>query len=148
MKSSPGPQWNQALRNPNHGAFRFGGKFLLGFLPTHSLAIQGGVWGNFLEEATMVAGGPGITAFFGDTNISLTANLGVGTVFNLPKEGIENFRETILAGEVSLAKLWWVSPRTSLGLSASVGGYGFTLSQRTFSSIGWYGGLRMDYVFN
>lgn len=142
-----GPSWNQALQNPSASGLRFGGQIGLGFIPIRNLALHANVWGNYLEPASWWSTGPGLTYFFTPSHVALGLKLGVGSVSskNLDSQG---FRETILTAEFSLAKYWWLSGSNSLGLSWVTGFYGFTLSQGTFSSVGWSTGLRVEYVYN
>lgn len=148
LAASFGPQWNQSLQNPAAGAFRFGGKFSIGWIATENLAIHANVWGNFLEQSSLVAAGPGVTYFFGDSNIGLGAAIGVGQVFSTSATNMEKFRETVLAGELSLGKYWWLSEKVSLGTSLVTGMHGFTLSNASLSSVGWHAGLRLELVYN
>lgn len=143
-----GPQWNQSLKNPAAGAFRFGGKASIGFLPVENLALHANVWGNFLEEASLVAVGPGVTYFFGDSDIALGAAVGIGWVFSTPLTSDQKFRETVLATELSLGKYWWVDTDLSFGVSAVTGVSGITLSNASLSNVSWHTGLRAELVFN
>lgn len=143
-----GPQWNQSLQNPVAGAFRFGGKFSIGFVPLYNFAVHANVWGSFLEESSLLAAGPGVTYFFGDSNVGLSAAFGVGQVFSTSMSTQEKFRETVLAGEVGLGKYWWVSENVSLGGTLVTGLHGLTLSNANVSSLGWDIGLRLELIFN
>ena len=147
LAASIGPQWNQSIQNPDAGAFRFGGRVALGWVAVENLAIHGGLWGAYLKEASMFAVGPGVTYFFGESNVGLGAQVGIGQVSGEPTPG-NNFRETVLAGELNIGKYWWLSKKNSLGLVLATGLYGFTLTQGATNSVGWNTGLRLEYVFN
>lgn len=147
LSISIGPQWNQALRNPSASALRFGGELGLGFIPARNLGALVNFWGHFLEQASVLAIGPGLIYFLGDSHVGLGAKLGIGFVFGETPNN-KNFRETILATELSAGKYWWISKNSSLGFSFVVGLYGLTLSQVHFNSVGWNTGLRLGYVFN
>lgn len=147
LSLSLGPQWNQAIQNPSASGLRFGGQLGVGFVPVKNLAVHGNFWGNFLEQASVLAMGPGLTYFLGNSNVGLGAKLGIGFVFGEAPNN-KTFRETVLATELSAGKYWWLSKNNSLGLSFVVGLYGLTLSQGSFNSVGWNTGLRLGYVFN
>lgn len=147
LSMSLGPQWNQAIQNPSASGLRFGGQLGIGFVPVRNLAVYANFWGNFLEQASLLAAGPGVTYFLGDSNVGLGAALGIGSVFGDAPNN-KTFRETVLATELSAGKYWWLSKNNSLGLTFVIGLYGLTLSQGSFNSVGWNTGLRLAYVFN
>lgn len=148
LSATIGPQWNHSLNNPNAKAFRFGGKFGLGWFVADGAAIHAAAWGNFLEQATLVAGGPGVTFLFSSPNLALDFSLGIGRAFNvIKKESYENFAETVLAANLALTKFWWLSSSTSLGLSWMTGIHGLTVTKGELSSIGWNVGLGLAFLF-
>ena len=147
LSLSLGPQWNQSIQNPSASAVRFGGQLGIGWVPIRNLALQGNFWGNFLEQASWWAVGPGLTCFFGESNVGLGIQAGVGQVLGKTADS-KRFRETVLATELNLGKYWWISKNGSLGLVWVLGMYGFTLSQGTLNSAGWNTGLRLGYIFN
>lgn len=147
LSMSLGPQWNQAIQNPSASGLRFGGQFGIGFVPIRNLVVHANFWGNFLEQASLLAIGPGVTCFLGDSNVALGAALGIGSVFGEAPNN-KTFRETVLTTELSAGKYWWLSRSNSLGISFVIGLYGLTLSQGSFNSVGWNTGLRLAYVFN
>lgn len=136
------------LETQKSQAIRFGGMFGLGWYVADGVALFGAAWGNFLEEASLVAGGPGVALLFNGPNIGVDFSLGIGRVFNVSEdEGYEDFSETVLAANISIAKYWWISGKTSLGLSLSAGAHGFTLSKASFGTFGWNAGLSLAYLF-
>lgn len=148
LSATLGPQWNHSLKNPDAKAFRFGGKFGLGWYVANGVALYGAAWGNFLEQATLVAGGPGVAFLFNGPNISLDLSLGIGRAFSVvKKEGFEEFAETMLAANLALAKYWWLSGSTSLGVSLMSGIHGLTVTTGKFSSVGWNVGLGLSFLF-
>jgi hypothetical protein len=52
-----GPQWNHSIDKPSAKGVRFGGKVNTGFFVANGFALFGSVWGNFLEAASLIAGG-------------------------------------------------------------------------------------------
>jgi hypothetical protein len=148
LTATLGPQWNHSLKNPDAKAFRFGGKFGLGWFVADGIALYGATWGNFLEQATLIAGGPGIAFLFNGPNIGLDFSLGIGRAFSpIKKEGYEDFAETVLAANLSLAKFWWLSGSTSLGFSLMSGLHGLTVTTGKLSSVGWNVGLGLAFLF-
>jgi hypothetical protein len=147
LSATLGPQWNHSISNPDAKAFRFGGKLGLGWYVANGVALYGAGWGNFLEQATLIAGGPGVTFLFNGPNIGLDLSLGVGRAFRaIKKEGYEDFAETVLAANLSLAKFWWLSGSTSLGISLMSGIHGLTVTTGKFSSVGWNVGLGLSFL--
>ena len=143
-----GPQWNHSLDKPNAKGVRFGGKLNAGGFVADGFALFGSVWGNFLEAASLVAIGPGVSVLFDSTNIGIDLSLGVGRAFNaLSRNDIKDFSETVLAGHLALNKFWWLSANTSLGLSLSGGAHGLTLSEGKLSTFGWNTGLGLAFLF-
>lgn len=148
LAATLGPQWNHSIKNPDAKAFRFGGKFGLGWYVADGVALFGAAWGNFLEQASLIAGGPGVAFLFDGPNMSLDLSLGVGRAFSLlKKEGNDDFAETVLAGNAALGKFWWLSGSTNLGVSILSGIHGFTLTQGKLSSFGWNIGLGLAFLF-
>lgn len=148
LTATVGPQWNHSISNPDAKAFRFGGKFGLGWFVANGVALYGAVWGNFLEQATLVASGPGVAFLINGPNIGIDLSLGVGRAFSaIKKEGYEDFAETVLAANLSLAKFWWLSGSTSLGISLMSGIHGLTVTTGKFSSVGWNIGLGLAFLF-
>lgn len=148
LSATLGPQWNHSVKNPDAKAFRFGGKFGIGWFVADGIALHGAAWGNFLEQASLIAGGPGVTFLFDGPHIGLDLALGLGRAFNtVKKEGYENFAETVLAMNLSLSKLWWLSSSTSFGVSLMSGLHGLTITTGKFSSIGWNVGLGLSFLF-
>lgn len=143
-----GPQWNHSINNPAAKAIRFGGKFGLGWFVASGVALHGSVWGNFLEQASLVAIGPGVAAIFNGPNLGLDFSIGVGRAFNIIKsENQADFAETVIAANLSLSKFWWLSPSTNLGVSILSGIHGFTLTEGKLSSFGWNVGLGLAFLF-
>ena len=143
-----GPQWNHSIDKPNAKGVRFGGKVNTGFFVANGFALFGSVWGNFLEAASLIAGGPGVSFLFDSTNIGIDFSLGVGRAFNpLQRNGINDFAETVLAAHLAVGKYWWLSGKTSLGVSLSSGVHGLTLTEGKLSSFGWNVGLGLAFLF-
>jgi hypothetical protein len=148
LSTTLGPQWNHSIKNPEAQAVRFGGKFGLGWFVADGVALFGAAWGNFLEQASLVAGGPGVALLFDGPNIGLDFSLGVGRAFNVTKkEGFEDFAETVLAANLGVSKYWWLSGNTSLGISLISGVHGLTITDGKFSSVGWNVGLGLTFLF-
>lgn len=148
LSAAIGPQWNHSIQNPEAKAIRFGGKFGLGWFIADGIALYGAAWGNFLEQATLVAGGPSVAFIFNRLNIGLDFSLGIGRVFNIVKdESYEDFTETLLATNLSLTKFWWLSSSTSLGASLMSGVHGLAVTTGKLSSIGWNVGLGFAFLF-
>jgi len=143
-----GPQWNHSIEKPNAKGIRFGGKVNVGCFAADGIAIFASAWGNFLEAASFVAGGPGVAFLFDSTNVSIDLSLGAGRVFNIiERPDINDFAEWVLAANLSVGKFWWLSSKTSLGMSLSSGVHGLTLSKGNLNSIGWNTGLNMAFLF-
>lgn len=142
------PQWNHSVNKPSAKAIRFGGKLNIGGFVSDGVALYGSAWGNFLEAASLVAIGPGISFLFSKSNINIDLATGVGRAFS-PIKGPEyyDFSETVLAAQVSLGKYWWVSHNVSLGAVLSAGAHGLTLSQGKISTFGWNAGLGLGFIF-
>ena len=105
-------------------------------------------WGSFLEEASLVAAGPGIALVFDGPNLGLDFSFGIGRAFNaLSNNGYREFSETVLAVNIGLAKYWWLSPSNSLGIALNSGIHGFTLSKRGIGTFGRSVGLSLSYLF-
>ena len=147
LSASIGPQWNQSLKNPEASALRFGGGLNIGGMVIENLALHGSFWSSFLEESTLIAVGPGLTYFFGNTNAAISWKIGIGQVFNVADK-IEDFKETLLATEIGFGKYWWLSGSTSLGGTIFSGLHGYSFSQNEISSFGWSGGIRLELIFN
>ena len=127
---------------------RFGGKVNAGFFVANGFALFGSVWENFLEAASLIAAGPGVSFLFDSTNIGIDFSLGVGRAFNpLQRNDIHDFAETVLAAHLAVGKYWWLSGKTSLGVSLSSGVHGLTLSEGKLSSFGWNVGLGLAFLF-
>lgn len=147
LSATLGPQWVHSIKNPEAKAVRFGGKFGLGWYVADGIALYGATWGNFLEQASLVAGGPGVAFLFDGPNMGLDFSVGVGrALMVLPKEGFEDFAETVLAGNVALGKFWWLSSNSCLGISLNAGLHGFTITEGKLSSIGWNVGLGLSFL--
>ncbi len=143
-----GPQWNYSIDKPNAKGVRFGGKVNTGFFVANGCALFGSVWGNFLEAASLIAGGPGVSFLFDSTNIGIDFSLGVGRAFNpIQRNDINDFAETVLAAHLAVGKYWWLSGKTSLGVSLSSGVHGLTLTEGKLSSFGWNVGLGLAFLF-
>jgi hypothetical protein len=148
LAAALGPEWNHSFNNPKAQGIRFGSKFNVGWFVANGVALFGSAWGNFLEAATLIAGGPGVAFLFDSTNMSIDISFGVGRVFNVIKrEDINEFAETILAANLSIGKYWWLSSKTSLGVSLLSGVHGFTIAEGKLSSIGWNVGLGLAFLF-
>ena len=146
--ASIGPQWNHSLKNPQAKGIRFGGKVGLGWYVVDGLALYAAAWGNFLEQASLVAGGPGIAILFDGPNMGIDLSLGIGRALSVFKDkGYKDFAETVLAGNLSIAKYWWVSDKNSLGLSLNSGVHGFSLSAGKLGTFGWSAGLSLAFLF-
>jgi hypothetical protein len=142
-----GPQWNHSIDKPKSQAIRFGGKINLGGFVASGFSLFGSVWGNFLEAASLIAVGPGMALLFDKTNIGIDFSLGLGSVMNLiERPDIKNFNETVLATNLALSKYWWLSSKTSLGISLMSGIHGFTLTEGKLGSIGWNVGLGLAFL--
>lgn len=61
--------------------------------------------------------------------------------------GLDDFAEIVFAASLAIGKYWWLSGKTSLGLSLLSGIYGFTLTEGKMSSIGWSVGLGLAFLF-
>lgn len=146
--ASAGPQWNHSLKNPQAKGVRFGGKLGLGWYVADQVALYGALWGNFLEEASLIAGGPGIAFLFDGPNLGIDLSLGIGRAFS-PFKGDDYviFAETVLAANLSLTKYWWVSSKTSLGLSLNSGVHGLAISKGEIGTLGWSAGLSLAFLF-
>ena len=143
-----GPQWNHSIEKPNAKGVRFGGKINAGWFVANGFSLFGSAWGNFLEEASLIAGGPGVALLFNSANIGIDFSVGVGRVFSvIEREDINTFAETVLAANLSFAKYWWLSSSTSLGASLMSGIHGLTLGQGKLNSIGWNIGLGIAFLF-
>jgi hypothetical protein len=146
--ASLGPQWNQSLQYPKAKGMRFGGKFALGWFVADNLAIIMAGWGHFLEAASLLAGGPGVSYLFDGPNIGIDLSLGVGQAFAaLNGDKLTQFRETVLAAHLSLAKYWWLSEKSSLGVSLDSGLHGLTLSRGNINTFGWSLGAGLAFLF-
>lgn len=147
LSAVTGPQWNHSLEKPNAKAIRFGGKINAGWFVTDGFPIFASVWGSFLEEASLVAIGPGLAFLFNSTNISIDLSIGLGRVFNaLDRAEIKNFAESVLATNLSIGKFWWISGKTSLGVSLSTGLHGLTVSEAKLNTLGWNVGLGLAFL--
>jgi hypothetical protein len=143
-----GPQWNHSLQNPDAKGIRFGGKLAVGWFVADGLALHAGLWGHFLEAASLIAGGPGLAFYFDGPNIGIDLSFGIGRAFNaLKKESIANFSETVLATQLSFGKYWWLSEKSCLGASLFSGLHGVTLSKGTINTFGWNVGLGLSFLF-
>lgn len=148
LSATLGPQWNHSIKNPEAKAIRFGGKFGLGWYVANGVALYGAAWGNFLEQASLIAGGPSVAFLFDGPNMSLDFSFGVGRAFMaFQKDGFEDFAETVLATNIALGKFWWLSSSNSLGLSLSAGLHGFTITDGKMNSVGWNVGLGLAFLF-
>lgn len=145
--ASTGPQWVQSIQNPKAAALRFGGDLSLGWFAAENLALHVTAWGSFLEEASFVAAGPGVTGFFGD-NFSLGAALGLAQVTSTSLSKDVVFNEWVLAGQLKAGKYWWLGENTSLGISLIAGLYGLSISSGKISTVGWQIGPRIEFIFN
>lgn len=142
-----GPQWNHSIEKPNAKGIRFGGKLNAGWFVANGVALFASGWGNFLEAASLVAAGPGVAFLFDSTNIGVDFSLGAGRIFNgLERSDIQDFSEWVLAGNLAVGKFWWLSGKTSLGVSLSSGIHGLTLSKGTLNSVGWNVGFNMAFL--
>ncbi len=143
-----GPQWNHSIDKPNAKGVRFGGKANAGFFAAEGFALFGSVWGNFLESASIIAGGPGVSFLFDSTNIGVDFTLGLARAFNpVQRDNIHDFAETVLAANLALGKYWWLSGKTSLGISLASGVHGLTIAEGKLSSFGWNAGLGLTFLF-
>jgi hypothetical protein len=148
LSATLGPQWNHSLKNPDAKAFRFGGKIGLGWFVADGIALHASTWGNFLEQSTLIAGGPGVAFLFNGLNIGLDLSLGIGRAFSaVKKEGFEEFAETVLAANLSLAKFWCLSGSANLGVSLMSGIHGLTVTTGKFSSVGFNVGIGLAFLF-
>lgn len=148
LAASISPQWNHSLNKPNAKGVRVGGKVNLGGFVTDGIALYGSAWGNFLESASLLAVGPGVSFFFNKANIGFDLTAGIGRAFNpIKRQDVYDFSETVLAGQIGLGKYWWVSHNISLGAILSAGAYGLTLSEGKVSTLGWHAGLGLGFIF-
>lgn len=105
------------------------------------------LWGNFLEAASLIAVGPGLAVIFDSTNIVIDFSFGLGRVFNaIEKSEIKDFGESVLAANLSVGKFWWLSGKTSMGVTLSSGIHGLTVSQAKLSSFGFNAGLSLAFL--
>jgi hypothetical protein len=147
FSAATGPQWNHSIDKPSAKGIRFGGKINAGWFVADGFPICASLWGNFLEEASMIALGPGFAYFFNTINVGIDFSVGLARAFNaLEKDEIKNFTETILATNLSIGKFWWLSEKTSLGITLSTGIHGFTLSEAKISTFGWNAGLGLAFI--
>jgi hypothetical protein len=148
FSSSLGPQWNHSINKPSAQGIRFGGKVNVGWFVAQGFSLFGSVWGNFLESASLIAAGPGLAYFFDGPNIGIDLSLGVGRAFNaLEREGVKSFAESVLAANLSIGKFWWLSDKTSMGISLTSGIHGLTISEGKIGTIGWNAGLGLAFLF-
>lgn len=111
------------------------------------VALFASAWGNFLEAACLVAGGPGVAFLFDSTNVSIDLSFGAGRAFNMiERSDINDFSEWLLAANLSMGKFWWLSSKTSFGVLLSSGIHGLTLSKGSLNSVGWNIGLNMAFL--
>jgi hypothetical protein len=147
LSAGIGPQWNHSLDKPNAKGIRFGGKINAGWYVADRFSLFASLWGNFLEAASLIAGGPGVAFLFDSTNISLDFSLGIGRAFNaIERNEIKNFAESVLATNLSIGKFWWLSEKTSMGITLSSGIHGLTLSEGKVSTFGWNAGLGLAFI--
>ncbi len=143
-----GPQWNHSIDLPNAKGVRFGGKVNVGFFAADGFALFASAWGNFLEAASLIAVGPGASFLFSSTNMTIDLSLGLGRAFNpIQRDNIKDFAETLLATHLAVGKYWWLSSKTSLGISLSAGFHGFSLAEGRLNSFGWNSGLGLAFLF-
>lgn len=143
-----GPQWNHSIDKPNAKGVRFGGKVNIGFFAADGIALFASGWGNFLESASLIAIGPGVSFLFDSTNMNIDLSLGLGRAFNpVQQDSIKDFAETLLATHLAIGKYWWLSSKTSLGISLSAGFHGFSLAEGHLNSFGWNTGLGLAFLF-
>lgn len=148
LSASIGPQWIHSIAKPNSSGIRFGGKISIGWYVSDGLALIGSSWGHFLEDASLLAIGPGVAYLFNGPNIGLEFSLGIAKAFNaVSGPNINDFSETILATSFSAGKYWWLSGNTSLGVALSSGFHGLTLSKGAISSYGYNLGLNLSFLF-
>lgn len=148
LSATLGPQWVHSIKAPEAKEIRFGGKFGLGGYVADGVALFGAAWGSFLEQASLVAGGPGVAFLFDGPNMSLDFSVGVGRAFTaLKKDGFDDFAETVLAANAGLGKFWWISANNSLGISLNAGLHGFTITEGRWNSVGWNVGFGLAYLF-
>lgn len=68
-----------------------------------------------MEDASLVAAGPGVGFLFDSTNIGVDLSVGVGRALNvIKKPSVNDFAETVLAANLAIGKYWWLSGKTSL----------------------------------
>ena len=138
---------NHSIEKPNAKGIRFGGKVNAGWFVADGVSLFGSVWGNFLEASSLIAVGPGVAFLFDSTDIGLDLSFGIGRAFNvIERQDINNFAESVLAANESIAKFWWLSGKTSLGVSLSSGIHGLTLSKGSISTFGWNAGLSLAFL--
>ncbi|OPZ24378.1 MAG: hypothetical protein BWZ03_00205 [bacterium ADurb.BinA186] len=71
-----------------------------------------------------------------------------GRAFNsIQRDDIKDFAETLLAAHLGIGKYWWLSSKTSLGISLSAGFHGFSLGEGRLNSFGWNTGLGLAFLF-
>jgi hypothetical protein len=147
LSAALGPQWTHSIEKPSAQALRFGGKINMGGFVANGFSLFGSIWGDFLEAASLIAAGPGMAFLFDSTNIGIDLSLGLGRVMNITeRQDMKDFSETILAANLALSKYWWLSNKTSLGLSLASGIHGFTISEGKLGSIGWSIGLGLAFL--
>lgn len=100
-----------------------------------------------MEAASLIAVGRGVAFLFGSTNIGLDLSFGVRRAFNgIERQNINDFAETFLAANLAIAKFWWISGKTSVGVSLSSGVHGLTISKDSMSTLGLNAGLNMVFL--
>jgi hypothetical protein len=148
LSASLGPQWNHSIEKPNAKGVRFGGKFNAGWFVADGFSLFASVWGNFLEAASIIAGGPGVAFLFDSTNIGIDFSVGIGKAFNaIKREDVNDFSESVLAAHLSIGKYWWLSGKTSMGVTLSSGIHGMSLSEGAINSFGWNAGFGLAFLF-
>ena len=144
---SVGPAWIKSFQHPEASAVRFSWDISIGWLPWERTAIHASSWGSFLEKATAVLVGPGITSFFSN-NWALSATLGMGKVFSTSLTKDQEFNEWTLGTQLKATKFWWIDDDISLGVGLAADFHAFSPSQKKLSSIGGSLGLRIEFLFN
>jgi hypothetical protein len=148
FSATGGPQWNQSLQKPKAKGLRFGGKINAGWFVADGFSLCASLWGGFLEEASIIAIGPGFAFFLDKANAVIDFSFGLARAFNaIENDQIRDFSENVLAANLSVGKYWWLSEKSSVGISLYSGVHGLTLSQGDINTFGWSAGLGLAFIF-
>lgn len=129
-------------------AFRFSYEVSLGYVFWPKIALDIRAFGQLGFTHQINTAALGVTWYFGDSpHSNLYLSLGAGPGLQRAAGGVLGY-QVHLGAEGSLGFFTWVSPSTSLGLSAYVQGLGFDLDFDGQGYMGLHGGVRLGVVFN